>query len=142
MPFLAAFCIPLLPHDYFSLFIPTSPPLLLRMRLLFQTVAHSSHSLFLELRPIPLLTTGYKVSSLSASILLSLIIPTNSLVTLFSSLPFFLLFRLTLRCHLDPPSTLASPEPFSLSGRSVLLPVPYSSSSIMAPALLVDEFSW
>ena len=53
-----------------------------------------------------------------------------------------LLFRLTLRCHLDPQSTLASPD-FLFASMNVLFSCAHCrpSSSILARTLSVNEFS-
>ena len=131
---LVLFCIP--SSRMTTLSLRPSTPQLPRMRSPFQTIAHlPSSPLFSGTVSISLPTTCYKVPLLSPyqSSFSSLITPTNSAHSFLIIFPF----RLTLRCHLYPQSTLVSPEPFFPLSVNVLFSFAYRppSLSILAHSL-------
>ena len=86
---------------------------------------HSHHLFFFGTISYSTLTTCYKVSLLINSYFPFFLFPRT-----LATLCFFLVvlpFRLTLRCHLDPSSTLTLPEPFPF---------------LRFGTLSIDEFSW
>jgi len=100
------------PHSYLSSFIPTSLCLLHRMRFPFQTIAYLPHRLFFFSFFGTISYSTFNDLLQSFLIFLSVLVLLSHNSHGFWPLSFSFPFRLTLRCHLDPQSTLASPESF------------------------------
>jgi len=128
------------PHDYLSSFRSSPPPHHVwyfacdfRSKRLIIISHHLSIS---ELPLIPPLTTGHKVPFLVSSHFPLSRYYHGLLPLSFSSLPFFSSTYVT-RCHLEPPSTLALPEPFPLRLSPPLLHFRHTHTHMVDEFLLV-----